>query len=76
MALSCSKKLPALHRRVTSKHVGDFYCSNCLHSYRAEQNNKHTPPGHLLFTKFSFDVTKIRLIVIEVNIVSKDVVRI
>ena len=58
MALSCSKKLPALHRRVTSKHVGDFYCSNCLHSYRAEQNNKHTPPGHLLFTKFSFDVTK------------------
>ena len=58
MALSCSKKLPALHRRVTSKHVRDFYCSNCLHSYRAEQNNKHTPPGHLLFTKFSFDVTK------------------
>ena len=58
MAWSCSKKLPALRRRVTSKHVGDFYCSNCLHSYRTEQNNKHAPPGYLLFTQCSFDATK------------------
>ena len=27
------KKLSALLREVTSKHVGDFYCLNCFHSY-------------------------------------------
>ena len=26
------KKLSALLRRITSKHVGDFYCLNCFHS--------------------------------------------
>ena len=33
MALSCFKELPALLRRITSKHDGDFYCLNCLYSY-------------------------------------------
>ena len=28
--------MPALLRRITSKHVGDFYCLNCLHSYRTK----------------------------------------
>ena len=28
------KKLSALLRGVTSKHYGDFYCLNCLHSFR------------------------------------------
>ena len=32
MALFCTKKLSALLRRVTSKHVGGFYCLNCFHS--------------------------------------------
>ena len=36
MALSCSKKLSALLRGVKSKHVGDFYCLNCVHLYRKE----------------------------------------
>ena len=27
------KKLSALFRGITSKHVGDFYCLNCFHSY-------------------------------------------
>ena len=28
------KKLSALLRGITSKHDGDFYCLNCLHSFR------------------------------------------
>ena len=32
MALSCSKKLSAFLRGIISKHHGDFYCLNCLHS--------------------------------------------
>ena len=36
MALSCCKKLSALLRGITSNNNGDFYCINCLHSYRTE----------------------------------------
>ena len=36
MALSCSNKLSALLRGITSKHHGDFYCLNCLHSFATE----------------------------------------
>ena len=36
MALSCSKKLSALSRRITSKTNGDFYCLNWLHSFRTK----------------------------------------
>ena len=36
MALHCSKKTPALLRGITSKHHGDFYCLNCLHSFRTK----------------------------------------
>ena len=36
MALSCSKKLSALLRGITSKHYGDFYCLNCVHSFRTK----------------------------------------
>ena len=35
MALSCSKKLS------TSKHYGDFYCLNCLHSFRTKNKLKY-----------------------------------
>ena len=28
------KSLSALLRRITSNHVGDFYCLICFHSYR------------------------------------------
>ena len=34
------KKLSALLREITSNHVGDFYCLNCLHSYRTEDKLK------------------------------------
>ena len=37
MALSCSKKLTALLRGITSKHHGDFDCLNCLHSFATEK---------------------------------------
>ena len=30
------KSLPALLRGITSKHNGDFYCRNCLNSFRTE----------------------------------------
>ena len=36
MAVSCSKKIIALLRGVTSKNNGDFYCLNCLHSCRTK----------------------------------------
>ena len=31
------KKLSALLRGITSKHHGDFYCLNCLHSFATEK---------------------------------------
>ena len=34
------KKLSALFKGITSKHVGDFYCLNCFHSYRTENKLK------------------------------------
>ena len=37
MALSCSKSIPALLRRTTSKHDDEFYCLKCLHSFRKEK---------------------------------------
>ena len=30
------KELSALLRGITSKHYGDFYCLNCLHSFRTK----------------------------------------
>ena len=33
------KSLFLLLRRTTSKHLGDFYCLNCLRSYRTEHYN-------------------------------------
>ena len=43
MALSCSKKLSALLRGITSSHHGDFYCLNCLnclHSFVTENKGE------------------------------------
>ena len=40
MAISCCKKLPALPRGITSKHVEDFYCLNCFHSYSTKDKLK------------------------------------
>ena len=34
------KKLSVLLRGTTSKHDGDFYCLNCLHSFRTENKLK------------------------------------
>ena len=34
------KNLSALFRGIKSKHVVDFYCLNCLHSYRTENKLK------------------------------------
>ena len=35
------KILPTLLREITPKHVGDFYCLNCFHSYSTEKNFKN-----------------------------------
>ena len=40
MALSCSKKLSALLREITSKHYGDFYCLNCFYSLSTKNKLK------------------------------------
>ena len=32
------KTLSAVLHGITSKHDGDFYCMNCLHSFRTEIN--------------------------------------
>ena len=40
MGLSWHKKLSALFCEITSKHDGDFYCLNCLYSFRTENKLK------------------------------------
>ena len=35
------KNFPALPRGITSNHHGDFYCSNCFHSYRTDNKLKN-----------------------------------
>ena len=35
------KKLSALFKGITSKHDGDFYCLNYLHSFRTENKLKN-----------------------------------
>ena len=34
------EKLSALLRGITSKHHGDFYCPNCLHSFATENKRE------------------------------------
>ena len=34
------KKLSTLLHEITSKHKGDFYCLNCVHSFRTENKLK------------------------------------
>ena len=34
------KSISALLKRITSNHVGDFYCLNCFHSYSTENKLK------------------------------------
>ena len=41
------KNVSGLLRGITSSHNGDFYCSNCLHSYRT----KSIPKKHLKICK-------------------------
>ena len=36
MPLYSSKKILALLREITSKHNGDYYCLNWLHSFRTK----------------------------------------
>ena len=40
MALSCIKSISMLLRGITSNNHGDFYCLNCLHSYKTKQKLK------------------------------------
>ena len=36
MTLYCSKKASVILKGKTSKNNGDFYCLNCLHSFRTK----------------------------------------
>ena len=36
MTLSCTKKTLCIIKKNNIKHHGDFYCLNCLHSFRTE----------------------------------------
>ena len=50
-----TKKIPALLRGVSSTHDGDYYCSNCFHSYRTESSlKKHEE----LFVNNNFSLIK------------------
>ena len=40
------KRLSALFRRMTSKHEGDFYCRNCLHSENKIKKHKNVSENH------------------------------
>ena len=40
LSTSCSKKNSGLLHGITSKHKGDFYCLNCLYSFRTENKLK------------------------------------
>ena len=46
------KQLSALLRAITSKHKSNFYCLNCLHSFRTE--NKIKSLGKVCKNKFFF----------------------
>ena len=36
MALSFRKKIVSIIKRISSKSIDDFYCFNCLHSFRTK----------------------------------------
>ena len=36
------KRISGLLRGITSRHNGDFYCLNCLHSYTTENKLRKT----------------------------------
>ena len=36
MALPSRKKIVSIIKRISSKSIGDFYCFNCLHSFRTK----------------------------------------
>ena len=70
MALFCSKKLSILLRAITLKRHGEFYCLNCLYSFRTRNgdgwaNNsetssttkigEHIPCGYSMSTIWAFD---------------------
>ena len=40
MALSCSKKISCIITQNNLKNKGDFYCLNCLQSFRTENKLK------------------------------------
>ena len=57
------KKLPALLGRITSKYISDYYCLNCLHSFRSKNKfalyTKACEDKDLCNVLMSFEDTKI-----------------
>ena len=58
------KKLSALLRRITSNHVGDFYCLNCRHSFRTNIHPLVIYCLHIVHVMLQ----KLNLIIMEVMI--------
>ena len=48
------KKLPALLRRITFKNNGDFYCLNCLRSFRKNKTNVNRIKKYKRFFKCNY----------------------
>ena len=56
------KKISALLRGITSKNNGDFYCLNCLHSFRTKnkfESHKRACENKCNNVNMPFDDTKI-----------------
>ena len=41
MVLSCSKTVSEILREATSNNNDDFYCLDCLHTFRTKNKRKH-----------------------------------
>ena len=52
------KNLPALLRRITSIHIGDFYCLNCFHSCRTKNTKEYVMIMFIVMQKCLMNTTK------------------
>ena len=60
------KKLSALLRGITSKHNGDFYCLNCLHSFTRTNKLDHIKNMYQFFF-FNFVMSSEDTKILEFN---------
>ena len=51
-----SKKKSAFLKGITSKHKGDFYCLNCLHSFRTTTTTKKLESHKRVYENKNFGI--------------------